>query len=139
MAELDAVDVQIAVNGAFAQAESFIAAQVVDYKADQVSTVAELVNDLGTAFAAQRIAFLTATAADYPARKRGGGGGWSGKKGGGGNGSTEVTQKQKDLITKLEGEKVDVATVYDGNLAALNKSTASDLIGKLIDLADIES
>ena len=139
MADLDSVDAQIAVNGAFAQAESFVANNIEGFEADQVAAVAALVDELGQAFAINRLSFLAATAADYPARKRGGGGNpnWKGKSGGGASTGTGVTPPQKSLIERLLDEKVGAADVFDGDFSKLDKASASTTIESLIKLDDV--
>jgi len=139
MAELDSVDAQIAVNGSFAQAESFVASVTTEFDGsdEAVAGAAAVVNALGQAFALNRLSFLAQVASDYPARKRGGGGNpnWKGGKGGGST-DTGVTGAQKGLIERLLDEKVGASDVFDGDFGTLDKKSASDTIEKLIALAD---
>ena len=138
MAELDSVDAQIATNGAYAQAEAFVARNMEEFEGTlpEIEAIAAIVDALGTVFAANRLNALTAVVADYPARKRGGGGNPNWKGGKAASSSDGVTGPQRGLIETLVNEKAGVADVFDGNIDALNKRTASDTIEALMVLED---
>lgn len=135
-------DAQIAVNGAFAQAEAFVASNVQDFGPDDVAEVAEVVKALGTAFARNRLAVIAEITTEYPdaqPRKSGGGGNWGAKKTGGGgkapsNPDAPVSDGQKRFISNLLEEKV-----YDGEVdfSALTMGQASSLIDTLKAAPDV--
>lgn len=141
MATLDSVDAQIAVNGAFAQAEALVASVITpeQFETSTAEDIASLVDEIGQAFAINRLSFLAATAADYPARKRGGGGNPNWKGGSkGGSTDTGVSAPQRGLLERLLDEKVGASEVFDGNFDALDKKSASTKIEALIALDDKE-
>lgn len=142
MAELDSVDAQIAVNGAFAQAEAFVAGVITpeQFESTTAEEIAATVSLLGQAFATSRLSFLAQVASDYPAReyKNKGGGGNPNWKGGnkGASTGTGVTAPQRGLIERLLDEKVGADTVFDGDFGKLDKASASTKIEALIALDD---
>lgn len=143
MAELDSVDAQIAVNGAFAQAEALVASVITpeQFETTTAEEIAATVSLLGQAFATSRLSFLAQVASDYPAReyKNKGGGGNSNWKGGKNAPSgTGVTAPQRGLLERLLTEKVGADAVFDGDFAKLDKASASTKIEALIALDDKE-
>ena len=127
-------DAQIAVNGAFAQAESFVSNNIEGFEPSEIDAVATLVRELGTAFARNRLAVIAEVSGEYPdAPARGGypprktaSGGSGGKTVS--DPSAPVSDGQKKFISNLLEEKV-----YDGTVdfSTLTMGTASALIDTL--------
>lgn len=146
MANVNAKDAAIAVNGSYSAAIDFVgqllAGGVLEVEGDLVEDATSLIADLAKAFTAGRLALTAEVVADYPEAPRGGGarrsGGGQRRSSGGGGRSTTSTDPASDkqvafIRDLLESKDHDLDVSTD----SLTKAEAASTIEKLLALPDI--